>query len=501
MRDGSEWGPRSKPAKGSSLPRILETDMILSGAMRSSFNRMGAAGRALAMAAALLLAACSDGPAQTGSVEVLHWWKQGGEADAIGALFDLYRQRYRTVKIVDASVDGSKLARGAIQNRISQGSPPDTFQANGGSDLMYWVLYERMNDDQSKMQALDPSSLDWIYQVPDPVLQSVSYKGTVYGVPLNIHRLNTLFYNKAVFARVGIDVNDLVGPVDFDAVFVAAEKVRQYNQAHPELPAIAPISLGFRATEGDMATDDTWTLSLVFFENILLARLKPTKYKELFYAPNAGDAFNADMTQALADFRKLVTYSNLDASAQPWSATMDMVLHEQAAMTIMGDWGKGYANAEKFFGDTFGAIPTPGTAGTFAFTTDTFGIPIGARDPEAALDLLEVFGSQEGQDVFNPIKGSISARRDSKIYSGNYDEMAQRTFEDFLSAEVVGATSILAPPAYVDAVSAALAEFAKARENGNPSIVQHALDNYRDVLRKSCWPECRPPETSNPAPR
>ena len=35
------------------------------------------------VAAALAISACSGGPGQTGSVEILHWWKQGGEADAM----------------------------------------------------------------------------------------------------------------------------------------------------------------------------------------------------------------------------------------------------------------------------------------------------------------------------------------------------------------------------------------------------------------------------------
>jgi glucose/mannose transport system substrate-binding protein len=466
--------------------------MILAAAMRSSFSMVRPVFRAalLAAAVALLLPACSDGPTQTGSVEILHWWKQGGEADAIGKLLALFKMKYPTVKIIDASVDGSKLARGAIQNKISGGSPPGTFQANGGSDLMSWVIYGGSKTaEQSKMQALNPTMLDWIDKVPDPVLQSVSYKGTVYAVPLNVHRLNALFYNKDVFARADIHLDTLT---DLEQVFVAAEKVKLYNQQNPELMPIAPVSLGFRATAGEMATDDTWTLSLVFFENILLGRLKAERFQNFFYLPGMDSAFGEAVTGAIGDFRRLVSYSNLDAPSLPWSAALDMVLEGRAAMTIMGDWGKGYANARNFFGDAFGVIPTPGTAGMFAFTTDTFGLPIGARDPEATLRLLEVFGSLEGQDLFNPIKGSISARRDSDIANGNYDDLAKQTFMDFHQGVVVPGTSILAPPFYVDAMNAALADFARARENGNPSVVQHTLDNYMDALQASCWPTCRP---------
>jgi len=163
---------------------------------------------ALSLAGVLAVSACSDST-DSGSVVILHWWKQGGEADAIGALLDLYKRQNPGVGIVDASVDGSALARSAIRSKISEGSPPDTFQANGGWGLMEWVLYNLHNADKTKMEPIDDIAADWKYLVPPEVLDSVSYtdwdKGThVYAVPLNIHRLNTLFYNKAIFEEFDI---------------------------------------------------------------------------------------------------------------------------------------------------------------------------------------------------------------------------------------------------------------------------------------------------------
>jgi glucose/mannose transport system substrate-binding protein len=446
-------------------------------------------------ASVLLLPACSGGSTETSSVEIIHWWKQGGEAEAIGALLDHFRKQNPSVKIIDSSVDGSSLARAAVGNRMSAGTPPDTFQANGGWDLMAWVLYNGINADQTKMRELDPAMLDLTGNVPQPVLDSVSYKGKVYAVPLNIHRLNTFFYNKDVFARVGIDPGRLKS---LDDMFAAAEMVNQYNTqqaaADPNAKPITPIALGFRATVGDMATNDNWTLALVFFENILVARMGGAAYRDLFVSPKTGDAFTAAMTNALGDFRKLVSYAyvNVDAATLTWSQPLDMLLDGEAAMTIMGDWGKGYLKAKDNGNETFGVIPTPGTAGTFVFTTDTFGLTIGALNDTDTLKMLHLFASREGQDIFNPLKGSISARLDSKIENDQYDAIAKQTFADFVAASpIVPATSILAPQVYIDAISRALADFAKARDNANPSIVQHTLDDYADVLRSSCWPTCQ----------
>jgi glucose/mannose transport system substrate-binding protein len=468
--------------------------------MRSCVGSLRVGAIACVVLASLGVGACSGDATQTSPVEILDWWKQGGEAQAIGALLADFKRQNPRVKVIDSSVDGSSLARAAIRNRMTQGTPPDTFQANGGWDLMAWVLYNGTSADQTKMRELDPATLDWFDKVPEPVKASVSYKGKVYAVPLNIHRENTFFYNRAVFDMLGIDPTQLRS---LDDMFAAADKVVAYNQqiaGDPTAKPITPIALGYRATEGDMATDDSWTLSLLFFENIIVARMNGTNYQNLFFQPQVGDAFTPAMTNALADFRRLVvSYSNPNASSLTWNQPLDMVLNGQAAMTIMGDWGKGYANAAGKGDETFGVIPTPGTAGTFVFTTDTFGIPIGALDGENAKRLLDVFGSREGQDIFNPIKGSISARNDSLIDDPTYkyDAMAKQTFADFNDPNtlIVQATSILAPQTFIDAMSAALAEFAKARDNGNPSIVQHTMDNYGDILRSSCWPTCQPPQS------
>ena len=135
-------------------------------------------------------------------------------------------------------------------------------------------------------------------------------------------------------------------------------------------------------------------------------------------------------------------------------------------------------------------IPMPGTAGTFVFTTDTFGLPTGAD--EDTRKLLKVFGSAEGQKIFNQFKGSISARLDVEIA---YDDDRRPTYDDFVAAgtagKVIPATSIVAQQAYVDAISAALASYADKYPNGVVSDLLHTLDNYSDLLFSSCWPACQ----------
>jgi len=53
-------------------------------------------------------------------------------------------------------------------------------------------------------------------------------------------------------------------------------------------------------------------------------------------------------------------------------------------------------------------------------------------DRDAAIDFLTAVGSKSGQDVFNPIKGAISARLDSDL--PKYDSISQRTAREFRAA-------------------------------------------------------------------
>lgn len=67
---------------------------------------------------------------------------------------------------------------------------------------------------------------------------------------------------------------------------------------------------------------------------------------------------------------------------------------------------------------------------------DAFGLPVGAPNREATLNWLRLVGSREGQDVFNPLKGSISPRLDSDI--SLYNAYLQSAYEDYSTDRQVG---------------------------------------------------------------
>jgi glucose/mannose transport system substrate-binding protein len=416
----------------------------------------------------LTFSACTDAQNQSGTVEILNWWTEKGEADALQALLNLFGQEHPRESVINTVPMGSTNARATIKKRMIAGQPPDTFQANGGWDLLAWVLYNGRSDSDSKMRPIDDlyASESWTNIIPGPVLDTVSFNHHAYAVPLNIHRENTLYYNKGLFAAAGVTEP----PATLDDLFAVA--------AVFQAKGITPFALG---------TQDPWTLPLLLFENILVARAGGAYYHDFFLG--RGNALAPEISTAVDDLSRFLAYTNADASTLTWSDSVDLVGNGGAAMVIMGDWAKGHLLATLSTLDNIGEVPMPGTTGTFVFTTDTFGLPMGASNREGARDLLRLFGSKEGQDTFNPLKGSISARSDANTQL--YDTMAQRTIAAFQNAtSLVPSTAILAPPEFMDTMNNVLAQFAGAGDAtvvGNRSFVLHTLDNWSDVLRSSPW--------------
>jgi glucose/mannose transport system substrate-binding protein len=412
----------------------------------------------------LALGACDGVPGRSADteVELIDWWTAPGESDAIAALLGYFQQQYPRETPLPMAIDGSTEARNTIAARMNEGDPPDTFQANGGWDLLTWVLRDDFDDRYSLMDYVDSDA--WANYMPPAVLQTVNFNGHCYGVPVDIHRENTLFYNAGVFARFGLSP-----PLSIDEMFADAAELQANG-------IVAPIALG--TADG--------TLPIIFFENLLVSRAGAAYYQS--FMGGYEDPFGPELAAAVDDLATLLTYANANALSLSWRLAADRVIAGDAALTIMGDWDKAYMKqmATPYVpgddlsgpGPFFGATPMPGTAGTFVFTTDTFGLPKGALNKDGTKEMLAVFGSNEGQDIFNPTKGSISPRSDIDV--SKYDTMSRQTITDFRQAsQIVAATSLLAPPEFMDQANKALLQFVA---DGDKSTLIHSIANWYDVL-------------------
>ena len=360
------------------------------------------------------LAACGvPGAASTATgggskLEIYSWWTSPGEVEALDALYNVYKVGNAKIEIVNAAISGGTGAGGnakaALKTRLLGNNPPDSFQVHLGRELIdTHVVANRMEplDDLLKSEG-------WDKVFPKQLIDIASNGGNFWSVPVNIHRSNMLWYNKKVLADNGI-----TAPNTFDEFFAAADKLKTKG--------IDTLAVG-EAAPGHVSH---------MFETVLMGTLAPDEYRGLWTGKFAWT--DKKVADSLTTLKKMLDYANANFPSVDSGDTADLVIKGTAAMTINGDWTNGTFKSKKFA--DYGYVPTPGSKGRYGTLADSFGLPKGIKDRDATLAWLKVCGSKAGQDAFNPIKGSTSARNDAD--KSLYDAYQQTAFADFASNELL----------------------------------------------------------------
>jgi glucose/mannose transport system substrate-binding protein len=318
----------------------------------------------------------------TGKVEMFSWWTAGGEADGLNAMYDIYKKNYPGVEIVNATVAGGAgtNAKAVLSTRLTGGDPPDSFQLHAGLEVEKY-------EPEKYLQPLDAlyASEGWDKAFPPDLISLLKYQDSFWGVPVNIHRSNVMWYNKQVFTD-----NNLTPPTTWDEFFTVAEALKAKG--------IVPLVIG---------TKEGWEAGHTF-ETILAGTLGADGYNGLW--TGATPWTDAKVTEALETFKQVMAYANTDYSALTWSDAAQYLVDSKGAMHIMGDWTDGWFTSKNY--TDYGWAPVPGTQGIFVALSDSFAAAKGAKNQENLMNWLKVSGSKEGQEAFNPKKGSICARTD-----------------------------------------------------------------------------------------
>jgi glucose/mannose transport system substrate-binding protein len=396
----------------------------------------------------LALAACGGGSgdsdtgsdnAESGSggaseVEVFTWWAAGSEKAGLDALVGVFNEQHPDTEFINGAVAGGagSAAKDLLQSRLQAQDPPDTFQAHAGAELQDYIDAAQIEDvsdlyDEFGLTDVFPSDL---------VDRLKSEDGAIYSIPSNIHRANVVWANPAVLEANGID--PAAQYADLDAWMADLEKLKAAG--------VTPLSVA-----------TTWT-QVHLLETVLLADLGAESYNGLW--DGSTDWEGAEVTGALEDFEKLMTYTNTDRDGLDWPEATQMVIDGNAAFNVMGDWAvAAFEEQGKKLGTDFTAFPVPGTDGTFDFLADSFTLPVGAPHPDGAKAWLETVGSLEGQVAFNKAKGSIPARTDAD--ASEFSEYQQTAIESFGKDTIVSslAHGAAAPVATLNAISDATSKF------------------------------------------
>ena len=382
---------------------------------RRQFLKVTAAGAA----SAAVLAACgpaapaapgsaASGKEPTGKLEIFSWWTSGGEVEALNGLYKVYKAKYPKVEIVNAALAGGSSSGGdmkaLLQTRMMGGQPPESFQVHLGGELFDPYVVN------NQMEPLDFlfSSEGWDKVFPKGLIDIASWKGKPYSVPVNIHRSNVLWSNNKMLADVGAKP-----PATWDEFFAIGEKLKA--KGIPAL-AVAENAPGFWGHVTETA---------------IIAALGPEKWVGLFNGKTKWD--DPMIKEGLNISLKALTYANPDYLSVGWGDVNDLMIGGKVAMMIQGDWTPGVLWSKGF--KDFSWSAAPGNGGIYQMLSDSFGLPMKCKNRDAAIGWLKVCGSKEGQDAFNPAKGSIPARNDADITK--YTDYHKSAMKDWGSNKII----------------------------------------------------------------
>lgn len=384
-----------------------------------------------------------------GELEIFSWWA-GDEGPALEALIDLFEQQNPGVEVINATVTGGSgvNARAVLKTRMLGGDPPDSFQVHAGQELIgTWVAAQRMEDitflfdEEGFFDAFPPGLIDLI-----------STEDGTWSVPVNIHRSNVMWYVPAKLEEWGIEA-----PATWDDFLAVCPTL--------QAAGVTPLVVG-----------ENWTQQHLW-ESVALAVLGPDDYASLW----SGElSFTDPKAMAVWDtFGQVLDCSNDDAAGLSWQQATDRVVNGTAAFNVMGDWAAGYMVTTLGLepGTGFAWQASPGTDGVFMMLADAFGLPKGVANRDATLAWLRLIGSKEGQDTFNPLKGSISARLDSDL--DMYNAYSRSAAADWQSNAIVGSLvhGAVAKEAFMSEFATVMEIFLASRSGEQAANAAQAIAN------------------------
>jgi glucose/mannose transport system substrate-binding protein len=351
-----------------------------------------------------------DGSSEGSELEIIHWWTAGGEQDAYNALLDGFREEYPDVEVVDNPAPGGagSAIDAVVQNRVIDGNPPSTFQIWPGQALTPYT-------DEGLLEDIGESV--WDDEMRDAYLDDVvdlsRPADNLVAVPINIHRLNNLFYNVSVVEDAGVDPSAIDGPQGL-------------------LDALETVDAETDATPLVHQTQSPWS-SLQLWENVFIGEQGVDAYQTVLDGDVEG--LEDEVRSALDTLASYLEYIPEDAGSISWDQGNNELIAGDAAFLHQGDWAAGqYEGADDFeFESDWDMVPFPGTSGVYHSVIDSFVFPTNNPSPEATEQFLNYAGSVDAQERFNPIKGSIPPRTD--VPMDDFGPFLSRQFEDFQNSD------------------------------------------------------------------
>jgi glucose/mannose transport system substrate-binding protein len=354
-----------------------------------------------------------DGSSSMNALEVQHAWGGGDGKAAFSALIEGFKENHPDVEFEVQPVSGgaNKNLNSVIKKRARNQNLPGTWQDWPGANLIQFTEAGLLGDIEESVWSQN-NMKDAYLEGPK---RAARPDGNYVTVPINIHRLNNLFYNKAVVEEAGVDPSSLSSPSDLlDAMVAVEENTEAVGMAQ--------------------STKAPWT-TLQLWAAVFMGQNDASAYMDVLEG-------GGDKGAVQSAFETVASYGdhfNSDAATISWTEGNTKVMNGAAAFIHQGDWAAGaYRGSDDFnYEEDWGHVPFPGTDGLYALNMDSFPYGVNGDDgnpsPEATKQFLRYCGTKDAQIRFNKNKGSIPPRSD--VSSDEFGPFLSKQMEDFSNSE------------------------------------------------------------------
>jgi glucose/mannose transport system substrate-binding protein len=349
--------------------------------------------KAATIAAATTLALMSGTAMAEPKVLMLHQWASGNDAASIAKLGEMFTAAGGTwEQTAIAGHTANTLAK--LRADVVAGNAPSAVQLKG-PEIAEWNATGGTAD----MDELATAE-GWDAVVAPELLPVMKPEGKWVAAPMNIHRINWIWGNKAAMESVGV--------TELPATWA------DFNEACEKAIAGGKICLAhFSADWSDATVFET----VVYGQDLEL-------YRKAFVEGDV-DALRSDgMIKAFDQMRLMVDkYMDPAIAGRDYDTGANLMSNGDALFFIMGDWELGrLVSIGKTPGDDIlcGQSPTDWEGDGFILNSDSV-VFFKQNDPEyqeGQKMLASLILSPEFQTVFNITKGSIPARLDVDLSEG-----------------------------------------------------------------------------------
>jgi glucose/mannose transport system substrate-binding protein len=371
--------------------------------------------KALAGLAAVSLALLSTSAFAEPKVLMLHQWAAGNDAASIAKLGEMFTAAGGTwEQTAIAGHTANTLAK--LRADVVAGNAPAAVQLKG-PEIAEW----NATGGTASMDELAGTE-GWDAVVAPELLPVMKPEGSWVAAPMNIHRINWIWGNKAAMEAVG--VTEL------------PKTWADFNAACDKAVAGGKVCLAHLSADWTDATT---------FEVVVYGQDKDL-FRKAFVEGDVEALRSEGMIRAFDQMRLMVTqYMDPAIAGRDYDTASNMMVNGDALFFIMGDWELGVIKSvgkEPGTDILCGPAPTDHDEPGFILNSDSV-VFFKQNNPdfeEGQKLLASLILSPDFQKVFNITKGSIPARMDIDLTDGF--NVCQQTSQADLKASIDGGSLV-----------------------------------------------------------